>query len=416
MFFQLSIRNLILLSLMTFSNLLAEEIILNFNVAIDEALENNLELQGLKANIEASKAQCYQASLYPNPVFAISLDDIGNNYCRGNNELYVGLVQPIELGGKLSARTRIAQVDNALANTLYQTKREALYYTILKAFLKMATTQELLNLSRAQENISKELLQAIKEKTTAGKSALIEEKKGMIAHQIATLTTHKIKTLFIKAKKELIALNVSCKKDFDTVFYPLSDLTPPPPLAYFLDRITENNELNLSSLERKKAAEILSFEKTRRIPDIALEIGLSTDQFTKNPSVILGIAFPIPLFDTNKGNISSASYKELQANFEYLDLLASINSNLEMLYDELTSLYQQVLIFKNNALPSVEESFNQTLLGFNEGKFTYLDLLEASKTQLNVKEQYILCLSEYQEKRIEIFRLTTRTSCKSPKY
>ena len=81
---------------------------LDFSSAYSDILINTYELKAADAEIIAKEADRWQAGAYPNPALAVTLSSIGRKQDGNENELFVGVTQLFELGGKRAARLRVS--------------------------------------------------------------------------------------------------------------------------------------------------------------------------------------------------------------------------------------------------------------------------------------------------------------------
>ena len=377
-----------------------------FKQSYDEILEINFGLKAANAEIYARKGDEQQAGAIPNPTFAATLNTFG--YCdpEEDNEVFLGITQLIELGGKRSARLNVADAIQTAAEWDYEIRKKELFANVLHAFIDMATAQEKLDLAHRQQKIAEEMLHGISEKSNSGKISCIEGKKAEVTFQIAKIAVAKQLAQVLKIKKELMAFWNGHPPIFDRVSFPLHTIAPPPPLEALINALQANPELAKAQAEAAKACRIVSLERAQSIPNIAVQVGMTTEQFVKHPSLTVGFEIPIPLFDRNQGNIHRASFEHVSALYNEMDILADLTSKLSAIYEEWIGAYNQAIALKESVLPVAEESFQLAQESYRVGKFDYLHLLDARSTLINVKEQYIEALQDYHHKRTEALRLT----------
>jgi cobalt-zinc-cadmium efflux system outer membrane protein len=62
-------------------------------------------------------------------------------------------------------------------------------------------------------------------------------------------------------------------------------------------------------------------------------------------------------------------------------------------------------VLKENALPGAQSAFKAAQEGYREGKFSYLQVIDAQRTFFEIKRQYITALADYHKARANIERL-----------
>lgn len=371
---------------------------LDFYQALEEIVKSAYELKSADAEIIAKEAERWQAAAYPNPIFSLNITSLGRNQEDNENEVFVGLTQIIELGGKRLARLGTARAAQGIAESNLEIAKNDLFSKLLFSYLHMAIVQERIILAEGQQKIAKQILEALSFKAKSGKTSGIEEKKARVAFQSANLVYLKQKSNLRKAKKELSSLWDTKTPSFKCVDFPLYQLLPPPPLETLSELLVLNPQYKKAEAEIGLAEEMIFLQKSKRISDLAFQIGVTTEKFTKEPALSLGFAIPLPILDNNEGNVSRASYDKLQAIYHQMDVLKQLRNELEIAYHDWTTAYEQALILKQSLLPAAEEAFLLAEEGFNEGKFDCLNLLDARSTFFDIQQQYLEAIEEYHHK------------------
>lgn len=379
---------------------------LEFAPAYQNILSNTFEIKAGDADIIAKEADRWQAGAYQNPALSINLSSLGQKQGDDENQLFIGVTQIIELGGKRKAKLRVAGAGQCASEWNLETLKNNLYIKLLHSFINLAAAQERAVIAMGQQEIAEQTLKTIIAKTTSGKTSGIDEKKAQVAFKNAKLQSLKEQAHLQKAKKQLTALWDCNPPSFETVLFPLHRLLPPPPLEILLSTLKCNPELIRSEAESALASELVHLERSKRIPDIAIQVGVSTEKFVEEPALTVGFGIPLPLFDRNEGNISRASYEHLQAIYKQMDLAKQMENTLAILHQEWLWAYEQALFLKTSILPTAEESFNLAQESYKEGKLDYLNLLEARNALFDVQQQYVDAVEEYHHKRTEVFKLT----------
>ena len=91
-------------------------------------------------------------------------------------------------------------------------------------------------------------------------------------------------------------------------------------------------------------------------------------------------------------------------------LWITLEAKLTNAYVELMKSYQEVEDIKNILLKTAAEGFDLAREGYREGKFTYLDVLEAKRSLFEIREKYIQALVIYHTKKAEIEFLNSQTN------
>lgn len=374
--------------------------------AYQEILANTYGLKAADAEVYAKEADKWQAGAHPNPALSANLNSIARNQGGNENELFVGVTNVIELGGKRSARLRVASMSQLSAECKREIAKNELFATLLHAFINMASAQERLVLAKEQQIIAEQILHAISTKTTAGKTSGIEQKKAEVDFRSATLDYLKQYSTLQKTKKQLTAQWDCNAPTFDAVTFPLYQLPPPPPIEKLKTALKYSPEVLKAQAEALFAYELVALEKSRSIPDLAVQVGVTAEKFVQQAALSIGFTIPLPLFDQNEGNINRASFDQLQTVYKQMDLENHLQKSLEILYHEWQSIYEQVVFLKDSILPCANEAFCLAQESYDEAKVDYLSFLNARGALFNVQQSYLNAIEEYHHKRADVIRLT----------
>src|SRR5688500_10346158 len=116
--------------------------------AVAYALAHNSELAAVRSEVEAARGLVQQASLRPNPQVEIERKEQING---SDNDTMVGAMLPLELGGRRSARIRVAQRELEMKESLLADRERTLAAEVRAKFgealgelLKLGFTEDLL--------------------------------------------------------------------------------------------------------------------------------------------------------------------------------------------------------------------------------------------------------------------------------
>lgn len=383
--------------------------ILDFQEAYCYALSNNIKTVGVEVEWDIKGAERLQVGLYPNPELNISVDGPSNgNWNDTGNDVSIWLTQLFELGGKRRARVRVA--DAVLYETCWalQMAKCDLYADVMHAFINVAVAQEKLNLTKDFQNIAEQSLDCLSNKSNYGKISALDAKKAEIALKMAKLAYNKRFAELQKTKTELAALWNSNHPDFASVSYELFNIVPPLPYHQLADELENNPELSRAHAEVSKAWEILALERTKRIPNMAIYLGVSTTRNFHDPALSFGLSIPLPIFDRNQGNIARADHELNQVMLKQTDLINRLKVRMKILYREWNIAYQQAADLKEILDTVASERYKLTEERYLIGHSDFLDFLDARTTYFNIKQEYLDAVEEYHHKRAEVMQLLAK--------
>ena len=269
--------------------------------------------------------------------------------------------------------------------------------------------QELFQLTSDQTEIAQEVLRIATKKVEAGKVSFIQQNKAEVAYSSTLIALEKSKVEVANSKKRLSLLWSEICPDFERAIFPFFDISAPLAFEQCLADLCNQAEVVQSLYQTLNAEKIWRLEKANRMPDVTLQVGYKANYEEDNQGLISGISIPIPLFNRNQGNIGKAYFDMLKTGDQGRKLWLILESKLSVSYEELLRAYNEAERIKNFSLPSARQAFDLAQKGYREGKFEYLDVLDAQRTLFDIRENYIQALVNYHTKRADIDFLNSQT-------
>ncbi|PTT00659.1 TolC family protein, partial [Pseudomonas sp. HMWF006] len=186
---------------------------------------------------------------------------------------------------------------------------------------------------------------------------------------------------------------------------PTQSMPAVPPPTKLLERLNETAELRLATLQIDQREASLGLEKSQRIPDLTVSIGSQYSETERERVNVVGLSMPIPLFNRNQGNVLAAARRTDQArdlrNATELRLRTEVQTSLE----QWQTANGEVKAFNQTILPAAQSAVDSATRGFEMGKFGFLDVLDAQRTLIAARSQYIQAVSEATDARVRLERI-----------
>ncbi len=159
-----------------------------------------------------------------------------------------------------------------------------------------------------------------------------------------------------------------------------------------------------AELERRQA--MADVEQRRRTQDITLSVGAKKlgSENGGRTQAILGLAMPIPLFDRNDGNLLEALRRKDKASLELSASQLRLRSELAQASRRFETARANAQFLKTDMLPGAQSAVETATKGFEFGKFGFLDVLDAQRTFLQARSQYLSSLAEAYKAMVDIER------------
>ncbi|MFC3608839.1 TolC family protein [Stutzerimonas tarimensis] len=375
--------------------------ILTLAVAMQRAIEASPELASARRALFANDALITQARVFPNPVLSATRDEIGSD--APITELV--LSQEIELGGKRSARIAAAQTARGAASADLDAARAQLLSTVTASFFAVLVAQERLELAQATSSLAQRALNAATKRVAAGKVPFIEQTRAQVAAAGVQMELSDAETALDIARQRLSVLWNDPEPRFGRVVHATDSLPNPPALAELYSHLAQSPLIQRARLETERYEALLAMERAERIPNLTVSAGAQRSDAFDSTQAVVGVAIELPLFDRNQGNISAAEQRLYQARDQYSGLAIQLKRDLAQAHAQLTSANRQARTLREQVLPGAESAFSAATKGFELGRFDFLDVLDAQRTLLQARTQYLNTLVQASQASAELERI-----------
>lgn len=376
--------------------------------ALTLALMRNPELASFSWDVRLGEARALQAGLLPNPELGIEVENFaGDGDRRGFDaaETTVQLSQLVELGGKRAKRAKLAATEASVAGWDYEAKRLEVFAKVTNSFLDVLAAQEKLALQEELLQVADQVYNTVSERVKAGKVSPIEETRTGVALSSSILQVEKAKRDLKVARNGLAASWGGGTAVFERADGRFDDISPVPAYEQLAALASRNPDIARWSAEIGQREAAVELEKSRLIPDVTISGGIRYFSDNSDKAFVAGVSVPLPLFDRNQGGVLESRYRLAKASEERRVSETKIKTELADAYQTLYTAYEEAYRLKGDVLPQAQNVFDAVSEGYRQGKFHYLDLLDAQRTFFEVKSQYIETLTAYNKAVAEVEQL-----------
>ncbi len=379
---------------------------LTLKAALALALDANPELSAAGRELEAVEATITQAGVWPNPQISTLIEDTQ----RSTRTTTLQLNQPIELGGKRAARIEAAERGHDAVSADLDTRRAEIRAAVMTAFFDVLIAQERLRLVESSVLLAQRATTAASQRVAAGKVSPVEETKARVAEAGVRVESFQAISELNIARNRLAATWGSPSPRFERVEGAVGTLPALPALEQLNRRLANAPNLLRAQLEVNRRQALTQVERTRRIPDVTVSLGAKRNEELGRNQAIFGISIPLPLFDRNQGNLLEALRRTDKARDELIATEVSLGGELAQAHERLNAARQEVDALQNDILPGAQSAYDAATKGFELGKFSFLEVLDAQRTLLQAKSQYLRTLTEGHRAAAEIERVLGNAS------
>ncbi len=380
---------------------------LNLNQALAQALLKNPELIAFSYDVRIAEARILQAGAFPDPTIQFEVEEYDH---RGNGmddaEVSYALGQVIELGGKRHWRTKVAIAQGALAGWSYESKRLEVFSETARLFMAVITAEKTLELTESTVDLAANTFRAVQGRVEAGKEPPFQASKASAELELTKIEQVDAKNALELAKRRLAAMWGSETPRFSSVSGDIDKITPVPSLDILRGKLSQNPNLARWDDEVAMRKATLASEKAKLIPDLQGVVGVQTYEEDGSDALKFGVKVNLPLFSRARGGIVAAGSKLAKAEENRKAAKITLVTDLAAAYADLATSHSKVMALRKKVIPAMEESFNAAQEGYRQGKFNFMDVLDAQRSLYKTRNASLGALLAYHAAVAEIQRIT----------
>ncbi|MBL7922205.1 MAG: TolC family protein [Bacteroidia bacterium] len=382
---------------------------LTLNACEEIFLKNNLVLLAQQYNINAKQALIIQAKAYPNPSFNADInvyDPQNNNFFHidSSGQKAFQIQQLIYLGGKRKTEIDIAKKNKLLAESEFAELLRTLKVQLHTNFYSINSEKTVLDNYEKQLQILDTIINAYKLQFDKGNLPLKDIIRLKSVYIKLSSNRSELTSSFNEEQKQLKLLlqttvniiPIVSENDLD----PMLNLKPINELQ--LIAASNRPDLKMADEQALIAAMNLKLQKKQRIPDLTLNASYDQRGGAFRNQLNAGVSMPIPLLNTNRGNIRAADFDkkgiELYAQEKKLEVDLDIEhawKNMQRCiieYVKVKSIYNEDFFSVNNGINDNFKKRNISILEFVDFVESYNESLadyEKLKKQLAISAAQI---------------------------
>lgn len=380
-----------------------------FPIDLQSAIRLAFEQPGVRAvahEVAASQADVEQAGKYPNP----DLEYLREGHQAGTRTTTVQINQSIELGGKRSARVALAEGSVTIARSELAARRQDIRSSVIANYYAVLVAQERQQLARSLIELARRGVEVAGKRVAAGKISPIDETKARLAAVDASSELNLASGELAIARTRLGALIGKPADSITLAAHDPEQLPDVRPLASLLAALGDSAPVQRARGQLAAQVAQTDVERAARIPDLTISIGSQRDDAIGRRQAVVGLSVPLPLFNRNQGKLGAALRRTDKAQDELAAVQASAASELASAYTRYDVARNEVTLLRQDVLPNASSGYALTLRGFEYGKFSFLEVLDAQRTLFQSRSRQWNALLEAWRAYADIERLAGTAS------
>lgn len=362
---------------------------LTMEAAIRLALEVNPTIAAARREIEATEAQILQGSLRPNPGFSYAAENAG----RISRSSSAQVELPIERGDKRAARVDAAQRGRDVAVSDLSGRQLKVRAAVMAAFFDVLAAQELTALAQDSVSLARRATDIAAKRVVAGKVSPVEETKARVAEAGTRVALTQAQSELRNARRRLSSLWGNASPRFSEAQGNV-DMLPAVPARESIElRLGTSPSVQRAQLELERRKSLVNVEQSKTVQDVTVSVGIQRREEAQHEQMRFGISIPIPLYNRNQGNLLEALRREDKARDELVATRIALASDVYQVIERLGARRQEVDLLRTEVVPGAKSAYEAATIGFENGKFSFLEVLDAQRTFFSAKSQYLNALA-----------------------
>ncbi len=390
--------------------------------ALDIALENNIDYQASKMNIDKAINTVKASNRLQNPEINtfFNIGEIG----KGEPQA-AGLSEKIEIA-KRDARKKLAQSNLELEKQNLDYVKFDLKMDVREAYVNLVAAKEILNVLEQRRKLLNDLLAIAKKRVEAGEVEEIDVIQTEIAldQLVIQVNTQKanVKSARYDFNKAINANNTNLLYDAeDDNFSDKEDfiaLLSPKPLARIpsFEAIKESSlknryDIKIAQQQIDVAQKNLVYVSRQRIPDIELQggysfitRGMSDSGRSVNGAYAGANIVNIPLFYAYKPEIQNAKTEVNQAELHYMSVKNKAVNDLNSAYEKFVTAKINLNYYNDNLIKNSKDMIRVAQKNYANGKASLTTLIVMEQSYRSIVAGYTYALADYYNCWIEFLR------------
>lgn len=368
------------------------QVAITFSEALARAEAQAPSLVDAQAAVDAARGRTRQAGLIPNPELRLEVENFsGSGLYNGLDvaDTTLALGQTIELGGKRRTRIAASQADVVAAEVGLAIARADLNNNVRQLFADALASREQVLLAEAALQRARDLADVAQTLVDVGREPPLRSLRARSAAAEAEAALS-LRIAEDNAARANLAARLGDTIPPSRVIGTFEDLTlAPSPVDPSLTL-----DVRLTEAASEAARAVVRRERASAYSDVTVELGARQFRDTGDTAAVFGLSAPIPIFNRNQGNVAAARSDVIATSARRLQALADAAQRIREADTALTAARARVETLEGSAVPAAAEALDLARAGFEAGRFSLLDVLDAENAYASAQSSLIEALRD----------------------
>lgn len=366
--------------------------------ALAAAILHNPELARFGYDVRAAEAQVVQAGLWPNPELGLEIENFsGTGDFKGAKGAEVTLVlsQTFPLGGDIKRRKELASLQGQLAGWDYEAARVALLTQVTQRYVNVLAAQSQLKLAQESSTLALQMAESIGRRVDAGDAPQVERSRAAVPVATTKIALQRAMRSLESAHVQLALTWGSSSPAFDSVAGDIEKVHTLPAVADIVSLISQNPDVARWVTQIASRQAEIELARAEAVPDLTAGLGYRWFNESDDSALVGGVSIPLPLFDRRQGDILAKRFGMASARNQQRAVELRIEAAVAGIYAKLANAYYEATALRDEAIGPASRAYQDIKKAFDRGNISFLDVLDAERTLIDLRQQYLNALAQY---------------------
>lgn len=373
--------------------------------ALAAALMGNPELSRFSYETRAAEARLVQAGKWQNPEVGFEIENFaGSGGFDGTDaaEYTIVLSQTFPLGGDIKQRHKLEALRGQLIGWDYESARIALLAEVTRRYVQVLTAQRQIELARESLRLTEQVATTIDQRVEAGSAPAVERSRSALPVVLAKIALQRAERSLTSARVRLAQTWGEASPAFEAAMGDLELLHDVPDAEQLAALINQNPEAARWAAEIASRQAEVELARAEAVPDLTASLGYRWFNDPDDHALVAGVSVELPIFNNRQAEVLAARFGVAAAQNQRRAVELKLAAALSTIYADLVSAHDEAASLRELALPTANEAYEAISQAFDQGNLGYLDVLDAERTLIDLRQQYLDALTEYHSAVAEI--------------
>jgi cobalt-zinc-cadmium efflux system outer membrane protein len=377
---------------------------LTLDMAIEQLLQDNLDLRSRFLEIPQAEADILTASLRANPIFyadsqLIPYGQYSPARPGGQLQYDVNVSYPLDVSRKRRARTLSAVRAKRVLEAQYQDAVRQQIDNLYTVYVDVLAARQRVRYAQASVKGTTQILETTRRLLGGGETTQADVNRLQIVRDKAVIGLVDAEATLKQAQRSLSTLLNMPPAQFESVQIrgTIFDRVPPPPPLEELVASGLNARPDVASYQLgiQRAESDVRLAKANRLQDIYVLYQPYTFQ-NNQPSGLksatswaIGVTVPLPIYNRNQGVIHRAQINVTQTKTQLEALKRQVISEVQKAEREYQVSRDAVIRIKADLLPRAEAVLRDSYRLYQGGEVNLISFLDARREYNETAQQYL---------------------------